>query len=129
MLDIRYSLTRLYRPATDTRQAVELMGAAVNVASFSSTSPKCMAQKVTGLTAAGTALSSQQASVMPDIGILTSTDLLAIDQASVDLIYALCPAQRHDPVERMESREGLYQLTMMENLGIGRRTDELIDVS
>ncbi|TQI98887.1 hypothetical protein FHU10_0844 [Serratia fonticola] len=28
MLDIRYSLTRLYRLATDTRQAVELMGAA-----------------------------------------------------------------------------------------------------
>ncbi|TQI79087.1 hypothetical protein FHU10_0849 [Serratia fonticola] len=67
--------------------------------------------------------------VTPDIGILASTDLLAIDQASVDLIYALPPAQRHDLVERMESREGLHQLTAMENLGIGSRAYELIDVS
>ena len=34
----------------------------------------------------------------PDIGIVASTDILAVDQASVDLVYALPEAQRHDLV-------------------------------
>ena len=37
-----------------------------------------------------------------DVGILASTDLLAIDQASVDLVYQT--AHNHDLVERVESR-------------------------
>ncbi len=43
-----------------------------------------------------------------DIGILGSTDILAIDKASVDLVYALPEGQRRDMVERIESRSGLH---------------------
>ncbi|MCD7909259.1 MAG: DUF362 domain-containing protein [Clostridium sp.] len=62
----------------------------------------------------------------PDIGILASTDILAIDQASVDLVYALPPEQRKDLVERIESRSGLRQLSAMEELGMGSRQYDLI---
>lgn len=38
----------------------------------------------------------------PDLGIIASTDILAVDQASVDMVYALPEAQQRD-VERIES--------------------------
>lgn len=66
--------------------------------------------------------------VTPDIGILASTDILAIDQASVDLVYALAEKDKHDLVERIESRKGLRQLSAMEELGMGSRVYELIDL-
>lgn len=55
----------------------------------------------------------------PDIGILASTDILAVDQASVDMVYALPAGQRHDLAERMESRSGLHQLEYMRHLKMG----------
>lgn len=48
---------------------------------------------------------------IPDIGILASTDLLAIDQASVDLVFN--HESNKDLVERMTSRHGLRQLSGM----------------
>ncbi len=65
---------------------------------------------------------------IPDIGILASTDPMAIDQASVDLVYSRPENERHDIVERMESRHGLHQLTAMANLKLGNDQYELIDV-
>ena len=65
---------------------------------------------------------------IPDIGILASTDLMAIDQASVDLVYSRPENERHDIVERMESRHGLHQLTAMKNLRLGNGQYELINV-
>lgn len=62
----------------------------------------------------------------PDIGILASTDVLAIDQASIDMVYALPEAQRRDLVERFESRSGLHQLEHMKTLGMGSSAYELI---
>ena len=62
----------------------------------------------------------------PDIGILGSTDILAIDQASIDRVYALPEGQRHDLVERIESRSGLHQLEYMARLQMGSREYELI---
>ena len=47
--------------------------------------------------------------VCPDLGILASTDILAVDQASIDLVYALPQALKKDLVERIESRAGLRQ--------------------
>ena len=44
---------------------------------------------------------------IPDIGIVASTDLLAVDQASIDLVYARPQTENHDLVERIESRHGL----------------------
>lgn len=66
--------------------------------------------------------------VTPNIGILASLDILAVDQASVDLVYALKPEDRHDLVERMESRRGLRQLTYMKELGMGNDQYQLIDI-
>lgn len=66
--------------------------------------------------------------VTPDIGILASLDILAIDQASVDLVYALRPEDRHDLVERIESRHGLRQLTYMKELGMGCDRYTLVDM-
>lgn len=62
----------------------------------------------------------------PDIGIVASTDILAVDQASVDLVYALPEADRHDLVERIESRSGLRQLTYMKELDMGNNQYDLI---
>ena len=66
--------------------------------------------------------------VTPNIGILASLDILAIDQASVDLVYALKPEERHDLVERIESRHGLRQLSYMKEMGMGNDRYQLIDI-
>ena len=65
---------------------------------------------------------------IPDIGIVASTDLLAIDQASVDLVYSLGDKLNHDLVERIESRHGLRQLSYMHELGMGSDHYELVDI-
>ena len=63
---------------------------------------------------------------LPNLGILASTDILAIDKASVDMIYALPADVRAPMVERMESREGLRQLSYMEEMGMGSSDYELV---
>ena len=59
---------------------------------------------------------------------LASTDILAIDQASVDLVYGRPAAEKHDLVERIESRRGLHQLTAMKAHGMGNDQYDLITV-
>lgn len=66
--------------------------------------------------------------VTPNIGIVASLDILAEDQASVDLVYALNPGDHSDLVERMETRHGLRQLTYMKELGMGNDRYRLIDI-
>ena len=66
--------------------------------------------------------------VTPNIGILASLDILAVDQASVDLVYALRPEDKHALVERIESRHGLRQLTYMKELSMGNDRYHLIDI-
>ena len=61
-----------------------------------------------------------------DIGILGSRDILAIDKASVDLIYAQPELQRHDMMERIQSRSGLHQLEYMKTLQMGNDQYDLI---
>lgn len=68
------------------------------------------------------------APVCSDIGILASTDILAIDQASIDLVYKLPPEENHDLIERIESRDGLHQLDYMAELGMGNRNYDLIQI-
>ena len=63
-----------------------------------------------------------------DIGILASTDILAIDQASIDLLYKLPAEELHDLKERIETREGLHQLDYGAEMGLGSRQYELIEV-
>lgn len=66
--------------------------------------------------------------VTPNVGILASLDILAIDQASVDLIYAMKEEDHHDLVERIETRHGLRQLSYMKELQMGNDRYLLIDV-
>ena len=66
--------------------------------------------------------------VTPNVGILASLDILAIDQASVDLIYAMKETDRKALVTRMETRHGLRQLTYMKELGMGNDKYKLIDI-
>ena len=66
--------------------------------------------------------------VTPNVGILSSTDILALDQACIDLIYAMTEAEHHDIVERIETRHGLRQLSYMKELGMGNDRYVLIDL-
>lgn len=66
--------------------------------------------------------------VTPNVGITASLDILAVDQASVDLVYAMKEQDHHDLVERIESRHGLRQLTYMQELGMGNSKYDLIDL-
>ncbi len=61
-----------------------------------------------------------------DIGILASRDILAIDKASIDLVFSQPEMQRHDIVERIQSRGGLHQLEYMKALRMGNDQYELI---
>ena len=63
---------------------------------------------------------------MKDIGILASTDILAIDQACCDLVYTAPDSK--DLRERIESRSGLRQLSAMAELKMGNPQYELINV-
>lgn len=66
--------------------------------------------------------------VTPNIGIVASLDILAVDQASVDLVYALKDGDRKALVERIQSRHGLRQLTYMKELGMGNDRYHLTDI-
>lgn len=66
--------------------------------------------------------------VTPNVGILSSTDILAIDQACVDIIYAMTPEDQHAMVERIETRHGHRQLSYMKELGMGNNRYILIDL-
>ena len=66
--------------------------------------------------------------VTPNIGIVASLDILAVDQASIDLVYALEEKDHKDLVERIESRHGHRQLSYMKELGMGNDRYVLIDI-
>ena len=61
-----------------------------------------------------------------DIGILASTDPVALDQACVDLVYAA--EGNTSLVNRIESRNGLHTLEHAEEIGLGNRTYELMSI-
>lgn len=63
---------------------------------------------------------------IPDLGMVASTDILAIDQACVDMVYA--EPKNKDLVERIESRHGLHQLQAMRDLKMGNDKYELISI-
>lgn len=66
--------------------------------------------------------------VTPNVGICASLDILALDQASVDIVYAMTPQERHALVERIETRHGLRQLSYMKELGMGNERYTLVDI-
>lgn len=66
--------------------------------------------------------------VTPDIGILASYDILAVDNACIDLIYNLPEGGGKHMIERVETRHGLRQLSYMKELGMGNDLYTLIDI-
>ena len=66
--------------------------------------------------------------VTPNVGILGSRDICAIDNACVDLIFAMNEKDNHDFVERMSSRHSFRQLTYMKEIGLGNDKYKIIDI-
>lgn len=63
---------------------------------------------------------------MHDIGILASTDPVALDQACIDLVYGAENGQ--SLVNRIESRNGLHTLEHAQQIGLGSRSYELVSI-
>ena len=63
-----------------------------------------------------------------DIGILASTNPVALDQACVDLVYKSDDPGKAALIERMESRNGILIVETAEKLGLGSREYELVDI-
>ena len=63
-----------------------------------------------------------------DIGILVSTDPVAIDQACVDLVYACSDPGKPHLIERIESRNGVHTIEAAAALGYGERAYTLVEV-
>jgi Uncharacterized Fe-S center protein len=66
--------------------------------------------------------------VTPNVGILASSDILAVDQACVDLVYAMREDENHALKERIETRHGHRQLSCMKEMGMGNDKYVLIDL-
>lgn len=66
--------------------------------------------------------------VTPNVGILASVDILAADQASVDMVAAMKEEDHHALMERMTTRHAFRQLSYMKELGMGNDRYILIDV-
>lgn len=65
---------------------------------------------------------------MADIGILSSLDPVALDQACIDLIYRSEDPGRDHFIERVESRRGTHTIDAAEKIGVGTKDYELICV-
>lgn len=63
-----------------------------------------------------------------DIGILISTDPIAIDQACIDLVYQSDDPGKEHLIERIESRNGIHTIEAAAQLNFGSREYELIEV-
>ena len=65
---------------------------------------------------------------MPDIGVLASTDPVAIDRACLDLVYNSTAKGRDHLVERIETRNGTLTPVAAAELGIGSLEYELVEI-
>lgn len=63
-----------------------------------------------------------------DIGILASTDPVALDQACLDLVYKSTDKGKEHFLERVESRNGVHTIESAALLGIGSRKYTLVDI-
>lgn len=66
---------------------------------------------------------------LKDIGVLISTDPIAIDQACLDLVYASNDPGKAHFIKRVESRNGVHTIEAATALGFGKREYELKDIS
>ena len=66
---------------------------------------------------------------MKDIGILASLDPVAVDQACIDKIWESTDPGRDHFIERVERQNGRHILPYAEEIGLGRREYELIEIA
>ncbi|MBR4906060.1 MAG: DUF362 domain-containing protein [Clostridia bacterium] len=66
--------------------------------------------------------------VTPDVGFVASLDILAADNACIDLLYSLPDGGGKAMIERVETRHGLRQLSYMKELKMGNDRYTLIDI-
>lgn len=66
--------------------------------------------------------------VTPDVGIVASTDILAADQACVDMVFAMTEKDHAALVERMTTRHAFRQLSYMKELGMGNDRYRIVDL-
>lgn len=65
---------------------------------------------------------------MKDIGIMASTDPVALDKACLDLIYKSTDDGKKDMIERIERQHGTYIINYAKELEIGTDEYEVIDI-
>ena len=65
---------------------------------------------------------------MKDIGILASTDPVAIDKACLDLVYNSSDSGKEHLIERIESRNGIHTIDSAYDLKVGNKEYELINI-
>lgn len=71
------------------------------------------------------------APLLKDIGILASTDPVALDQACLDLVFAVEPTEGNDNqplLERIKSRHGTHIVDYAEKIGLGSKKYELVNI-
>lgn len=66
--------------------------------------------------------------VTPNVGIVASLDICAVDTACVDLVYAMKSEDKAALTERIESRHGHRQLSYLKELNMGNNRYKLIDI-
>ncbi len=69
-----------------------------------------------------------EAPCMKDIGILSSLDPIAIDQACLDLVYNSEDPGKDRLIDRIESMHGIHTIEAASQLGFGTREYELIEI-
>ncbi len=72
--------------------------------------------------------SNPEAPCMKDIGILVSTDPVAVDQACIDLIWNSEDEGRDHFIKRVERQNGRHILPYAEEIGLGSREYELVTI-
>ena len=68
---------------------------------------------------------------LKDIGILASTDPVALDEACLDLVYAVKPEPGNNPrplVERIEKLHGRHTVDYAEQIGLGTKAYEVVKI-
>ena len=65
---------------------------------------------------------------MKDIGILASVDPVAVDQACIDMIWNSTDPGRDHFIERVERQNGRHILPYAEEIGLGSREYELVEI-
>ena len=69
--------------------------------------------------------------LLKDVGILASTDPVALDQACLDIVFNITPEEGNDNgplLERIKERHGTHIVDYAESIGLGSKAYELVNI-